>query len=75
MMKNQRIKYRIEKDMNVLREKVRMKEEITTPEKLLSPKGAKVFSEHNREHSKNRFFPRIRITKINPHAYLWVLCD
>ena len=39
-MKNQRIKYRFEKDMDSYKERVSMKEEKTTPEKLLSHKGA-----------------------------------
>jgi hypothetical protein len=43
-MNQQKNKIRIEKDVTVLREKVKMKEE-TTPKKLLSPKGAIVFSE------------------------------
>ena len=37
-MRQQKTKIQIEKDMNVLREKIRMKEE-TTPKKLLSHKG------------------------------------
>jgi len=39
-MNQQKTKYRIKKDMNVLRERVSMKEETTTPKKLLSHKGA-----------------------------------
>jgi hypothetical protein len=45
-MKQQKTKIRIEKDMNSFKERVSMKEETTTPKKLLSPKGAIVFSEH-----------------------------
>jgi hypothetical protein len=39
-MKQQKTKIRIEKDMNSFKERVNMKEETTTPKKLLSPKGA-----------------------------------
>ena len=39
-MKQQKTKIRIEKDMNSFKESVSMKEEKTTPKKLLSPKGA-----------------------------------
>jgi hypothetical protein len=44
-MKNQRIKYRFEKDMDSYKERVSMKEDTRTPKKLLSHKGAIVFSE------------------------------
>jgi hypothetical protein len=43
-MNQQKTKIRIEKDVNVLRERVRMKEE-ATPQKLLSSNGAIVFFE------------------------------
>jgi hypothetical protein len=42
-MKNQKTKYRTKKDMNSFKERVSMKEDTTTPKKLLSPKGAIVF--------------------------------
>ena len=45
-MNVQRIKYRDENDMNSFKERVSVKEDTTIPEKLLSPKGAIVFSEH-----------------------------
>jgi hypothetical protein len=43
-MNQQKTKIQIEKNVNVLRERVRMKEE-TAPKKLLNHKGAIVFSE------------------------------
>ena len=39
-MNQQKPKYRIEKDMNSFKESVNVKEETTTPKKLLSHKGA-----------------------------------
>ena len=38
-MNQQKTKYRIKKDMDSFKEKVSMKEESTTPKKLLSHKG------------------------------------
>jgi hypothetical protein len=55
-MKQQKTKIRIEKDMNSFKERVSMKEETTTPKKLLSPKGA-IEKIHNRPHNpaNNKF--------------------
>jgi hypothetical protein len=39
-MNQQKTKYRIGKDMSSFKERVNVKEETTTPEKLLSHKGA-----------------------------------
>jgi len=50
-MNQQKTKYRIKKDMDSFKERVRMKEETTTPKKLLSHKGAIACSKHNSRRS------------------------
>ena len=61
-MKQQKTKIRIEKDMNSFKERVSMKEETTTPKKLLSHKGG---YRKKSQRSQRKHMLQVTVTKNN----------